>query len=402
MSTNVVPTKATSVARVDMKVEVVVIPVSDVDRATQFYLRLGWRQDVTPPGSGIVQLTPHGSSCSVQFGKNLTAAAPGSAKSYLIVSDIEDARGKLVAAGIEVSEIFHIGPGGRVSGPDPEHRSYFSRATFSDPDGNVLAAARGHHSASRAHRLWRDLVRLRKRPGECASACGGRPRPARKAHRQGRSELARLVRRIHGGGAGWDGAADVSDSDVIGTWLFVATAIPVHTTQEAGMSTNVVRSKATNVAKTELAGQTVVVIGGSSGIGLETARQARSEGADVIVAGRDPERLERAARELGALSSAAFDATNFDQLKNFFDGVPTPIDHVLVTGPGPYYGTLAEFDFDKARRDVEARLSCRSRWPSGYHKGFAREGLCSSWAGQPAATQCQGWPIGALTARCRP
>ena len=99
------------------------------------------------------------------------------------------------------------------------------------------------------------------------------------------------------------------------------------------MSTNVVRSKATSVAKAKLAGQTVVVIGGSSGIGLETARQARSEGADVIVAGRDPERLERAARELGALSSAAFDATNFDQLKNFFDGVPTPIDHVQVTGP---------------------------------------------------------------------
>ena len=137
MSTNVVPAKATSVARVDMKVEVVVIPVSDVDRATQFYLRLGWRQDVTPPGSGIVQLTPHGSSCSVQFGANLTSAAPGSAKSYLIVSDIEDARGKLVAAGIEVSDIFHIGPGGRISGPDPEHGSYSSRATFSDPDGNV-------------------------------------------------------------------------------------------------------------------------------------------------------------------------------------------------------------------------------------------------------------------------
>jgi predicted enzyme related to lactoylglutathione lyase len=120
-----------------MKVEVVVIPVSDVDRATQFYLRLGWRQDVTPPGSGIVQLTPHGSSCSVQFGAKLTPAAPGSAKSYLIVSDIEDARNKLIAASIGVSEIFHIGPGGRVSGPDPEHGSYSSRATFSDPDGNV-------------------------------------------------------------------------------------------------------------------------------------------------------------------------------------------------------------------------------------------------------------------------
>jgi NAD(P)-dependent dehydrogenase (short-subunit alcohol dehydrogenase family) len=122
------------------------------------------------------------------------------------------------------------------------------------------------------------------------------------------------------------------------------------------MSTNVVRSVAASVARTGLAGQKVVVIGGSSGIGLETARHARSESADVIVAGRDPERLERAARELGALSSAAFDATDFASLARFFDALPTPIDHVLVTGPGPYYGTLAEFDFDKARRDVEAHL----------------------------------------------
>ncbi len=137
MSTNVVPTKATSVAKVDMKVEVVVIPVSDVERAKEFYQRLGWRVDVTPPGSGTVQLTPHGSSCSVQFGKNLTSATPGSAKSYLIVSDIEDARNKLVAAGIEVSEIFHIGPTGPVSGSDPEHGTYRSLASFSDTDGNV-------------------------------------------------------------------------------------------------------------------------------------------------------------------------------------------------------------------------------------------------------------------------
>ena len=122
------------------------------------------------------------------------------------------------------------------------------------------------------------------------------------------------------------------------------------------MSTNVVRSVAASVARTGLAGQKVVVIGGSSGIGLETARQARSESADVIVAGRDPERVERAARELGALSSAAFDATDFARLERFFEALPTPIDHVLVTGPGPYYGTLAEFDFDKARRDVEAHL----------------------------------------------
>ena len=106
----------------------------------------------------------------------------------------------------------------------------------------------------------------------------------------------------------------------------------------------------------QLRGQTVVVIGGSAGIGLETARRARAEGAKLILAARDPEHLERASRELGALSSTAFDATDFDQLKNFFDGLPTPIDHVLVTGPGPYDAPLAEFDFEKARRDVEAHL----------------------------------------------
>jgi catechol 2,3-dioxygenase-like lactoylglutathione lyase family enzyme len=121
-------------AGLDQKLEVMVIPVSDVDRATDFYLRLGWRQDVTPPG--IVQVTPPGSPCSVQFGSNLTSAAPGSAKGYLIVSDIIAARDALVAAGMHVSDVFHLGPDGPVSGLDPERRSYFSRATFSDPDGN--------------------------------------------------------------------------------------------------------------------------------------------------------------------------------------------------------------------------------------------------------------------------
>ena len=123
-----------SVKDVDMKLEVVVIPVSDVDRAREFYLRLGWRLDVTPPS--VVQFTPHGSGCSVQFGTNLTSAAPGSAREYLIVSDIEAARDALVAAGVEVAEIFHVTPEGRVSGPDPERRSYHSRASFRDPDGN--------------------------------------------------------------------------------------------------------------------------------------------------------------------------------------------------------------------------------------------------------------------------
>jgi catechol 2,3-dioxygenase-like lactoylglutathione lyase family enzyme len=126
-----------SVASLDMKLEVVVIPVSDVDRATSFYARLGWRQDVTPPDSGVVQFTPPGSACSIQFGKNLTSASPGSVqRTYLIVSDVEAARDELVAAGIEVSEIFHLGPAGPLPGADPEHGTYRSFATFSDPDGN--------------------------------------------------------------------------------------------------------------------------------------------------------------------------------------------------------------------------------------------------------------------------
>ena len=106
----------------------------------------------------------------------------------------------------------------------------------------------------------------------------------------------------------------------------------------------------------ELLGQTVVVIGGSAGIGLETARRAREEGADVILTARDPDRLHRVGLELGAASIAAFDATDFERLGRFFDELPTPIDHVLVTGPGPYYAPLAEFDVDKARRDVDAHL----------------------------------------------
>jgi catechol 2,3-dioxygenase-like lactoylglutathione lyase family enzyme len=128
-------TSAASVDGVDMKLEVVVIPVSDVDRAKEFYGRVGWRLDVTPPG--VVQFTPPGSWCSVQFGTNLTSAAPGSAqRTYLVVSDVEAARDQLVAAGIEVSEVFHLGTDGPVSGPDPEHGSYRSFASFSDPDGN--------------------------------------------------------------------------------------------------------------------------------------------------------------------------------------------------------------------------------------------------------------------------
>jgi catechol 2,3-dioxygenase-like lactoylglutathione lyase family enzyme len=122
------------VGRVDMKLEVVTIPVSDVDRAKAFYASLGWRLDATPPG--VVQFTPPSSGCSVQFGPGRTSAAPGSAEGlFLIVSDIQTASDALVAAGVDVN-LFHPGAAGQLSGPDPEHRSYRSFASFSDPDGN--------------------------------------------------------------------------------------------------------------------------------------------------------------------------------------------------------------------------------------------------------------------------
>jgi catechol 2,3-dioxygenase-like lactoylglutathione lyase family enzyme len=151
MSTNDVPTN--DAVRVDMKFEVVVIPVSDVGRAKDFYARLGWRLDADYDNGNdfrVIQFTPPGSGCSVIFGKNVTAAAPGSAQGlYLIVSDIAAARGELIAHGADATEVFHDAGGvyagtdqpylfgrRRVSGPDPEHRSYRSFISFSDPDGN--------------------------------------------------------------------------------------------------------------------------------------------------------------------------------------------------------------------------------------------------------------------------
>ena len=137
MSQTSVQKQTEGIEAVDMKLEVIVIPVSDAERAEQFYRKLGWRQDVTPPGSGVYQFTPHGSSCSVQFGQGLTSAAPGSAqRNYLIVSDIEAARDALIETGVEVGEIFHLTPNGPVAGVDPERGTYRSRALFSDPDGN--------------------------------------------------------------------------------------------------------------------------------------------------------------------------------------------------------------------------------------------------------------------------
>jgi NAD(P)-dependent dehydrogenase (short-subunit alcohol dehydrogenase family) len=118
-------------------------------------------------------------------------------------------------------------------------------------------------------------------------------------------------------------------------------------------------SEATTLLATRdpvLPGQTVVVIGGSAGIGLETARRARTEGAELILAARDAGRLERAAQELGARSSSAFDATDADALGRFFDDLPAPVDHVVVTAAGAYYAPLQEVDFEQAQREVDGHL----------------------------------------------
>jgi catechol 2,3-dioxygenase-like lactoylglutathione lyase family enzyme len=133
------------VGTVAMKLEVITIPVSDVDRAKEFYGGLGWRLDAdfSKGDDRVVQFTPPGSQCSVHFGRNLTSVAPGSAQSlWLIVSDIQAARDELVRRGVEVSEVFHyagwnrVDPDARLSGPAPDRRSYASFVSFSDPDGN--------------------------------------------------------------------------------------------------------------------------------------------------------------------------------------------------------------------------------------------------------------------------
>jgi catechol 2,3-dioxygenase-like lactoylglutathione lyase family enzyme len=154
MNTNEIPgsdsTGAIGPATVDMKLEVVIIPVSDVDRSKEFYTRLGWRLDADfefDNGFRVVQFTPPGSRCSVQFGNNLTPAAPASAQGfYLVVSDITAARDEIASRGADVGRVFHAGTPGaqfqpegaidRLNGPEPGHPSYRSFATFLDPDGN--------------------------------------------------------------------------------------------------------------------------------------------------------------------------------------------------------------------------------------------------------------------------
>jgi len=152
MSTNAAPGINPTAATGDMKFEIVVIPVSDATRAKEFYAKLGWRLDADFDNGKdfrVIQFTPPGSGCSIIFGKNVTPAAPGSAQGlYLIVSDLQAARKALLDRGVQISEVFHnagvytgkdetyLFGSVRVSGPDPEHRSYRSFASFKDPDGN--------------------------------------------------------------------------------------------------------------------------------------------------------------------------------------------------------------------------------------------------------------------------
>jgi catechol 2,3-dioxygenase-like lactoylglutathione lyase family enzyme len=138
-------TPEASVGKVDLKLEVVTIPVSDVDRSKKFYEGLGWRLDAdfTTGDDHVVQVTPPGSQCSVHFGTNLTSAAPGSAQMLLVVSDIQTAHDELLGRGVKVSEVFHyagfnrLDPNARLSGPAPNRSSYGSWVSFSDPDGNL-------------------------------------------------------------------------------------------------------------------------------------------------------------------------------------------------------------------------------------------------------------------------
>jgi catechol 2,3-dioxygenase-like lactoylglutathione lyase family enzyme len=207
--------RAARVGKVDMKLEVVAIPVADVDRAKGFYQRLGWRLDAdfTQGGEHVLQFTPTGSQCSIHFGTNLTAASPGSAQSFLIVSDIQAARDELAGRAVQVSEVYHyagfnrIDPNGRLSGPAPDRQSYGS-FLVQRPGWQRLAGA-GDHDATAGARHRRHDVPNPRRPVPGPAAGRGRARRAREAHGGAGRRLAFVVRRVHDRGAGRHGAADL-------------------------------------------------------------------------------------------------------------------------------------------------------------------------------------------------
>jgi catechol 2,3-dioxygenase-like lactoylglutathione lyase family enzyme len=202
---------APSAEWVNMKFEAVVIPVTDVDQSKAFYSKLGWRLDADFPfdnGFRVVQFTPPGSGCSVQFGTKMTTATPGSAQGlYLIVSDVEAARKELVSRGIEVSEVFHTSragaqfrpdSNGRISGLAPDHRSYFSFATFNDPDGNTWLFSRDHHAVARS----RTQQSRRRDPHRASARDRAAPWPIRTEGSE--APLVGLVRRLHGSAPEWE------------------------------------------------------------------------------------------------------------------------------------------------------------------------------------------------------
>ncbi len=228
MSTNAVRSIDARTARIDMKFEAVVIPVSSVDRAKEFYGKLGWRLDADfrfDNGFRVVQFTPTGSGCSVQFGANITSAAVGSAQGlYLIVTEIAAARDELAARGIEVQRCFSRGDAGR-SVPArrrtrPRHWAIAQSCYLwqlrhvQRPGWQWLVNSGSHDAASGARGQRGDVVRVSRRFGERDASRGDCSRRARKAHRREGRELAAMVRRIHDCGAGWDGVAEVKDESV--------------------------------------------------------------------------------------------------------------------------------------------------------------------------------------------
>ncbi len=209
----------------DLKLEAVVIPVSDVDRSKQFYERLGWRLDADLGDAAfrIVQFNPPGSDCSVQFGIGLTDAAPGSAQSLLVVSDVEAAHDDLAAKGAvaerglprqqrRLQPVGHLAPSERTR-PRPTHLRIVPRVHRSRRQ--PLAAPGDHEPTAGAHRGDHRHVQLRRRAPTGPRACRGRARRAREANRRGRREVARVVRLVHVRGATRQRAPVLSDYDVI-------------------------------------------------------------------------------------------------------------------------------------------------------------------------------------------
>jgi catechol 2,3-dioxygenase-like lactoylglutathione lyase family enzyme len=198
---------------IDMKLEVVVIPVADIERAKRFYGALGWRldADVVRGAFRLVQFTPPRSSCSIQFGTGVTASAAGCTQSvYLVVPDIEAARAELIARGVDASEVFHRGgPKGRLSGPDPGRASYASFVSFRRQQ---LVGARSDRAIARARQHGRHNLQLADRADGRTPTCGSGTWRARGAHRRARCELGGLVREVYCSGAGWQRAPDLMAS----------------------------------------------------------------------------------------------------------------------------------------------------------------------------------------------